>query len=122
MKTTALILGTFLFLVISYSCKKNQLGGKATIKGQVLHHEKPIAFARVFIKFKAKNFPGDDTTYYDAHVTADVEGNYSVKCYKGDYYLYGVGYDNQVPGNVYGGLSVHIRNRETVSVDVAVTE
>lgn len=110
-------------LLFLFACKKNQLGGKSTIKGTVLHHSKPIPNATVYIKFKAKDFPGSDTTKYDDHVKADVNGNYEIKCYKGDYYLYGYGYDYSVsPPRVVGGVPVHIRNKETVTVDVAVTE
>ena len=53
---------------------------------------------------------------------ADAEGHYEIKCYKGDYFLYGVGYDNSIQEIVTGGIAVHIRNNETVNVDVAVTE
>ena len=63
------------------ACTKNKLGGNATIKGTVFHHEKFIAFARVFIKFNAKEVPGSDTTLYDAKVIADASGNYSIKVY-----------------------------------------
>jgi hypothetical protein len=109
--------------LIFFSCKKNQLGGTSTIKGKVAHHSKPIPFARVFIKFKAKDFPGSDTTKYDDHVTADAGGNYEIKCYKGDYYLYGYGSDVAIsPPLVTGGLHVHIRKGETSNTEVAVTE
>jgi hypothetical protein len=115
----------FLFLLVFsiFSCKKNKLGGSSTIKGKVAHHSKPIPFARVFIKFKAKDYPGADTTSYDDKVVADADGNYSIKCYKGDYYLYGYGSDNAItPPLVTGGLHVHIRKGETSNTDVAVTE
>jgi hypothetical protein len=117
------LLYTFAFLLVFGACKKNQLGGKSTVKGKVMHHEKPIAGARVFIKFKAKDFPGSDTTVYDTKVVADAEGNYSFKCYKGDYYLYGYGSDNAyVPPTVTGGVPVHVRNNEVVETEVAVKE
>ena len=105
-------------------CKKNQLDGKATIDGSVRHHAKVIANATVFIKFKAKEFPGSDTTLYDAKVRADASGHYSIKCYKGDYYLFAYGYDPaiQSPYIVIGGSPVNIRNREKITIDLAVTE
>jgi hypothetical protein len=111
-------------LIFSASCKKNQLGGKSTVKGTVAHHERAIPYAAVFIKFNAKNFPGADTTIYDDKVRADASGNFSFKCYKGDYYLYGFGFDYTIPPpyHVVGGVPVHVRNRETVEADVAVTE
>ena len=109
--------------IVLYSCKKNQLGGSSTITGTVVHHAKFIPGARVFIKFDAKDFPGTDTTKYDDKVAADANGNYTIKCYKGNYYLYGVGNDYAIsPPLVVGGLSVKIRKNETIKADVAVTE
>ena len=116
----------FLFFIglVFFSCKKNELGGKSTIKGAVKHHAKVIANATVFIKFNAKEFPGTDTTLYDAKVKADADGNYIIKCYKGDYYLFGLGSDYALPPpyKVTGGLSVHIRNKESIDIEIAVTE
>jgi len=110
-------------LITIFSCKKNELGGKSTIKGKVVHHEKDIPFATVFIKFNAKEFPGSDTTLYDSKVRADAEGNYIIKCYKGDYFLYGYGFDKSIsPPRVIGGRAVHIRNNETVETEMSVTE
>ncbi|PBQ33498.1 hypothetical protein CNR22_17520 [Sphingobacteriaceae bacterium] len=117
-------LSALLIIGISFSCKKNQLGGKSTVSGVVAHHSKPIARATVFIKFNTKEFPGSDTTAYDDKIRADENGNYSFKCYKGDYYLYGFGYDFGIdpPYTVVGGVPVHIRNKEDLEINVAVTE
>lgn len=119
-----LILLSTLLIVILSSCKKNELGGTSTIKGAVMHHEKIITKASVFIKFNAKEFPGADTTKYDEKVRVDANGNYSFKCYKGDYYLYGFGYDYGIapPYEVNGGAPVHIRKNESVEINLAVTE
>ncbi|WP_317897554.1 hypothetical protein [Aurantibacillus circumpalustris] len=119
------LVGLLLSLSVAFfSCKKNQLGGSHTIKGKVAHHSKAIANASVFIKFDAKNFPGDDTTTYDDKVRADAEGNFSIKCYKGDYFLYGFGYDYDIlpPYIVVGGTPVHVGSESTIEVNVAVTE
>lgn len=116
-----LILSAVLLLIIS--CKKNQLGGTSTITGKVVHHSKPIPYARVFIKFGEQDFPGPDTTKYDDKVRADADGVYTIKCYKGTYYLYGYGNDYSInPPLVVGGVGVKIRKNETVNADVAVTE
>jgi len=124
MNTKAILLSILFISVFFLSCKKNELGGKSTIKGKVAHHSKAIANAMVFIKFRAKEFPGSDTALYDAKVRADASGNYSFKVYKGDYYLYGYGYDYSIlsPFLVVGGAPVHLRNHEDLDVDVAVTE
>lgn len=107
------------------SCKKNQLGGNATIKGVVKHHTKIIANVIVYIKFNSKDFPGEDLTIYDDKVQANAQGEFEIKCYKGNYYLYGNGIDSQVlvnGGKVIGGAPVKIRNKETVELTLAVTE
>ena len=119
------IIYSLLFIGLAFfACKKNQLGGKSSIKGAVMHHSKPIAYATVFIKYNAKEFPGTDTTLYDAKVKADVNGNYIIKCYKGDYYLFGYGFDYALPPPyvVKGGTGVSIRNHENIEIEVAVTE
>ncbi len=106
------------------SCKKNQTGGKATIKGVVKHHNKPIANAFVYIKFNATEFPGSDYKLYDTYVEADGNGNYTIPLYKGSYYIYGVGRDLDIPFpyEVVGGLSFSIRSKENLVKDIAVTE
>ena len=108
-------------LLLSF-CKKNELGGSSKISGIVAHHEKVIPYARVFIKFDAKEFPGSDTSLYDSKFSTGADGAYSFKLYKGDYFLYGYGYDPGVPGTVVGGIHVKLRKNESNSVNVAVTE
>lgn len=112
-----------LFLSIN-SCKKNQTGGKSTLKGVVMHHSKPIPDAYVYIKFNSSEFPGDDYKLYDTYVQADGNGNYTIALYKGTYYVYAVGRDLTIPFpyEVKGGLSVTLRNKETLVKDIAVTE
>jgi hypothetical protein len=112
-------------LILSFSaCKKNQTGGKATLKGVVKHHDKPIPEAYVYIKFNSSEFPGDDYKLYDTYVQADANGNYSITFYKGTYYVYAVGRDLDIasPFEVKGGLSVSLRNKENLVKDIAVTE
>jgi hypothetical protein len=117
-----LFIGAFGILIFLSACKKNQLGGKSIIRGVVSHHSKVIPNSIVYIKFNAKEFPGTDVSQYDSQFKTDADGKYQFNCYKGDYYLYGLGYDPGVPGNVSGGIPVHIRNNEKVDIDVPVTE
>lgn len=117
----------FLFaslIILSGSCKKNQTGGKATLKGTVKHHEKAIADAYVYIKYNTSDFPGDDPKLYDNYVQADANGNYSITFYKGTYYIYAKGYDLEVPApyEVKGGLSVTLTKKDNLVRDIAVTE
>ena len=117
---TTIIIGLTL---CTFSCKKNQLGGKSIVNGVVLHYSKAIANATVFIKFNSKTFPGADTNLYDARVRADAKGNYAFNCYGGDYFLYGYGIDNAVsPPRVVGGVSLHIRYNEKIEQNIAVIE
>lgn len=106
------------------SCKKNQLGGKSSIKGVVMHHLTAVADAKVYIKFNTSEFPGEDLKLYDTYVQADANGNYSFSLYKGTYYLYAYGIDLNIPApyTVTGGLSVTIKNKENLVKDIAVSE
>lgn len=124
MKNTVLLSLALLLGVVIFSCKKNQTGGNASVKGVVRHHGKPIPDAYVYVKFNATEFPGDDYKLYDTYVQADANGNYSIPLYKGSYYVYAKGYDIDIPAPyiVVGGLSVSVRNKENLSRDIAVTE
>lgn len=106
------------------ACKKNQIGGKASVSGVVAHHGKPITDAYVYIKFNTTEFPGDDYKKYDTYVKTDANGNYKISFYKGSYYLYAKGTDLAIPYpyTVHGGLSVSVRNKETLTKDIAVSE
>jgi len=122
-KTTALIL--FIGIVASsiYSCKKEGPGGKSTIMGVVKHHSDFIPNATVYIKYGAIDFPGESTSNYDSQVTADAQGNYQfTDLVKGDYYLYGYGYDATIFEDVKGGVAVNVKKNKTVETVVAVTE
>ena len=125
MKSILLKFSFFLLLLsITVSCKKNQVGGKATLKGVVEHHGVPIPNAVVYIKYNTTEFPGEDGTTYNTSVTADDQGNYNINFYKGSYYVYAVGLDMNIPYpyTVSGGMSLSIRNNENLTKDIAVTE
>ncbi len=113
----ALLASTFM------SCHKEGIGGNGSIGGTVYHHSIPIPGCVVYLKFNATEFPGESPSVYDASVTADSKGVYLFpKVYQGDYYLYGVGYDDNIKQIVRGGVHVKAkRNRATVQ-DVPVTE
>ena len=101
-----------------FSCKKNQLGGKSNIKGKVMHNDKPIPFAKIYIKYNATDFPGADVTLYDANMEADLNGNFLVDhIYHGDYYFYAVGQDNAIaaPFIVKGGTHLKVKMLKEVT-------
>ncbi len=112
-------------LVFSTSCKKNGTGGSATIKGTVSHHSNIIQGATVYIKYDAKEFPGENIAGYDASY-ATTDGAYEITgLLAGDYYLYAVGFDSSISEIVKGGVPVKIKQRDNNNVfeaTVAVTE
>ncbi len=122
-KTITLVLLCSIFISSIYSCKKEGPGGKSTIKGVVKHHSKAIANATVYIKYGATDFPGTNAGDYDAQVAADADGNYMfTDLVKGDYYLYGYGYDASILEYVKGGIAVNVKRNKTKETDVPVTE
>jgi hypothetical protein len=124
MSKKTLMIGLLLIsvLIIS-SCHKEGEGGKSSVSGNVKHHSKLIPNAVVYIKYGAKEFPGTDVSKYDASVTADSNAHYEFKSlYKGDYYLYGVGYDNAIMEPVTGGIGIELKLNKHLDADVPVTE
>ncbi len=107
-----------------FGCKKNQLGGKSNIKGKVMHHDTPIPFARVYIKFNASEFPGADVGVYNTFIDADHNGNFLIeKIYHGQYYFYAVGTDATISQTVKGGIPLKVKMlKEITGFEVPVTE
>jgi hypothetical protein len=114
-----------LILTFIYSaCTKSGLGGEAEIHIDVKHHSVLIPFSKVYIKYDAKEFPGDDLTKYDAFITTNnmAHGHFE-NLKKGNYYIYGVGFDSSINLTVTGGLKVKISKKdEMVDVTLPVTE
>ena len=116
---------TTLVLLLSFalsSCKKNQTGGKGSLKGTVLHNGKAISAAYVYIKFNSTDFPGDDYKSYDTYVQADANGNFSISFYKGSYYVYATGLDLSIPYpyTVKGGMAITLKNKENANRNIDV--
>jgi len=118
----------FIILVLAltqcFSCKKEGLGGKATITGSVLHHSLPIPNAVIYIKYGTNELPGTDPSAYDASVTADANAKFEFKdLRKGKYYLFSIGYDSAIFQTVRGGMPVEIKKKsESKNIDLAVVE
>ena len=114
----------FLFiLIMSPACRKEGTGGKSSVSGNVKHHSKLIPNTIVYIKYEATEFPGTNTSVYDASVTADANAHFEFRdLRKGDYFLYGVGYDNTIFETVTGGIGVNLKYNKETTVDVPVTE
>lgn len=114
----------FIFALTLFGCKKNQLGGKSNIKGKVMHHDTPIPNARVYIKFNATEFPGNDVSVYNTFIDADQNGNFLIEhIYHGQYYFYAVGYDATISAAVKGGTALKVKMlKEVTGFEVPVTE
>lgn len=109
--------------VMLFSCKKEGTGGKSSVKGYAKHHSAPIPNCTIYIKYGATDFPGSNTGNYDASVKADGSGHYEISgLRKGNYYLYGVGYDAAIAAPVTGGVGIKLRYNEKLETNVPVTE
>lgn len=127
MKSTLKFFILFCFFTILFfsfsSCKKEGPGGKSSVSGNVKHHQELIPSAIVYIKYGATEFPGGDISIYDDKVTSDTNAHFEFKdLEKGDYYLYGVGYDFTGSYNVVGGVGIELKRNKASIVDVPVTE
>lgn len=126
MKTTFKILTAILAITIISSCKKNGTGGDATVAAITKHHDRLIPFSTVYIKYDAKEFPGEDVSKYDANQQTDAEGHTHFKELRpGNYYFYGVGYDSVAQAIVKGGVHLKIKwseRKEEIEQDVPITE
>ena len=116
----------FLFLLLMIACKKNGVGGEATVAAITKHHDRPIPFSTVYIKYGAEDFPGTDVSKYDASQKTDKEGHtHFENLLMGDYYFYGVGYDSVAQAEVKGGVGLQIKRsekKEEFELVVPVTE
>jgi hypothetical protein len=112
--------GIVLFLLLS--CHKAGEGGKASITATVKYEGQKVPFAQVYIKYDAVDFPGTDMGVYDDTHLANSDGTALFDTlYKGDYYLYAIGYDSTANENVFGGVYVEISKRkEERLVDIPV--
>ena len=105
------------------SCKKEGVGGKSSVSGNVKHHQELIPNAIVYIKYGATEFPGGDVSVYDDKVTSDMNANFEFKdLQQGDYYLYGVGYDLTGSYTVVGGIGVTLKRNKSSINDIPVSE
>lgn len=125
MKTKISIL-TLLAVFAFVACKKNGTGGNATVAAMTKHHDREIPFSTVYIKYDAKEFPGDDVTKYDASQKTDKEGHTHFENLRyGNYYFYGVGYDSVAQAIVKGGVALKIKwkeRKEEIELKVSITE
>jgi len=102
--------------------------GQLVISATMIHHTRPIKGCDLYIKYNATEFPGEDTSLYDYHVTAP--GNSAVAVVDslncGNYYLYAVGIDSLLDPSGWlckGGLPFSTDQKSgSVSLNVYITE
>jgi len=116
------------FSVAFSSCTKPGLGGEASILAYPKHHDDPIPNATIYIKYDAKEFPGTDLSVYDDAAVATADPGKDPHAHfsnleKGDYYLYGVGFDSSINDIVTGGIPLEITEKSgEIEIVVPVTE
>ena len=122
---TVLLAFCVVTILATTSCHKEGTGGKSSVSGNVKHHTKLIPNAIVYIKYGATEFPGTDVSNYDASITSDTNAHYEFKdLRKGDYYLYGVGWDPSGGAgfSVTGGVGIKLKYNNASTNDIPVTE
>lgn len=131
MKACAMLLALSLLFV---ACKKGDdeappvggLGGNATLKLTPRHHGRQIDSCTIYIKYDAVNPPADSV--YDDSARCVLIDGVPVATFaglkKGNYYLFGFGWDPQLspPQNVRGGIPWTITEETLQKVDVPVSE
>ena len=93
-----LIYGLFALCTLIYSCDKDKdvPAGDVNIHVSVKHHMLAIPFSEVYIKYNTLEFPGKETSLYDAMLVTDAEGYVKIaNMGNGDkkYVLYAKGID-----------------------------
>jgi hypothetical protein len=109
------------------ACKKDPIagkGGNAVLKITPRHHGNNIDSCTVYIKYNTKDLPAD-AKYDDSAKCAPVDGK-PVATFsnlkKGDYYLYGSGWDPSIAEGVLGGTPYTISEEISQSYNLSVTE
>lgn len=122
------ILLLFLASLGLVACKKDGTGGNNSITALPKHHNRSIPNSTVYIKYGAKEFPGENVADYDDSKIAKLEPGMDAHAHfdgllKGDYYIYAIGYDSAVKEMVKGGIAVKIATKSGgKEVDVPMTE
>ena len=126
---TALYLAIFsLFVVFFSACNKKPLagpGGKATLTIQCQHHGINIDSATVYIKYNSLEAV-NISEYNNSKVLSKNSNNVFTVQFDGlkpgDYYLFAQGWDPSIANNVKGGIPYTIKEEDTFSLIIPVTE
>ena len=114
-------------MVMFAACRKEDQagkGGKAVLKITPRHHNKNIDSCTVYLKYNTQNLPADFR--FDDSAKCVPEGDKPVATFsglkKGDYYIYGKGWDTTIAQEVVGGTPYTIKEETTQSYNISVTE
>lgn len=118
---------------MAVACKKDKnentggKGGNAELRVTPYHHNldtNQIYTCTVYIKYNTRDMPAN-RVYDDSAVCTRI-GDSSIAVFsglkKGDYYLFGKGYDPKILQDVEGGKPYTISNETVQSVPLPVTE
>jgi len=104
-------------------CTEEGPGGTSRVDGTTAHHELPIPGTKVYIQYGSLLSPGTDPALYDDSTTSDQNASFSFSgLQKGDYYIYGVGFDSTIGEVVKAGIPVALKSGENSNVILPVTE
>jgi hypothetical protein len=117
-----------LFMVLLLACKKKPmagLGGNATLIIQCQHHSFNIDSATTYIKYNSlEAVPLGE--YNNSKVLSKNNNNLYTAQFDGlkpgDYYLFAQGWDPSIANNVKGGIPFTIKEEDTFSLIIPVTE
>lgn len=130
MKNIALLLA--LCTIAFTACKKDEgdkntagKGGNATLKVTTKHHSQNIDSCMVYLRYNAKTGPLNNIGYDDSMMVVQENGQpiaTFTNLKAGQYFLYGRGYDPFIAAEVVGGIPYQIKDENTQSLVLAVTE
>lgn len=115
-------------VLVSSSCERDETitvggkGGNTTLKVTPQHHGDNIDSCTVYIKYNVQDKP----SAYDEEVKCVMENGKPVATFtslnKGNYYIFGKGWDPGIEQNVEGGIPYTITEDGTKEITVPVTE
>jgi hypothetical protein len=123
-----IILSSTILILLFGSCKKKPsagLGGQANLKVFAYHHSLPIDSCKIYIKFNTSELVSIGEYDISQSIATDSNGDsYTIfsGLKKGDYYIYGEGWDPSIFNNVKGGIPYTVKEETTQNVSVPVTE
>lgn len=122
----SVVLAVLAFFTLT-SCERKEddiagKGGNTTLKVTPQHHGDNIDSCTIFLKYNAQDLPSS----YDEEVTCIQENGKPVATFsnlkKGEYYVYGSGWDPDINQAVVGGIPYTITEDGTLNITVPVTE